>query len=427
MLSAYVLYPTVYYDGSPNQLSQLYRDQWVKLVAASHYAQVYDDPTVVELLGQVENPVAAVERLLGSAQGVEVAALQNVMPLAQQAGAGRTAPRDAGFFSSLMSFLIPLIVVAILTPILVVVWRLLIYPNIVAPLRERFRPKSEEELLKKKELEAEKAARIAAIELQKGMAKHVDEQLGDPVMQKLAIYTKGRAFDESFAIEDADEMFLGECGASKSKTLGDSNELAAVEIWLFDKEDFVRTLTKIFCSEHAYNDPAIRSELDNKVDDPANDIVVIRDGAQIHLDTNALRVTATVKSLTYGSTPGLPPNSHFEKLNIEIAAWQKAGKAVGIGTAPVMAAPPMPAPAPMPSYAPPPVQPAPQFAPPPSVQPRPLTPPPLSPQPMSPQTQPNPAMRPLSPPPLQPQPPRPAPQDDDPFGGTGDFTPLSNS
>jgi len=353
--------------------------------------------------------------------GWTTSGLVDYVTCGEAAGAGRTAPRDAGFISSLMSFLIPIIIVVILTPILVVVWRLLIYPNIVAPLRERFRPKSEEELLKKKELELEKADRLKAIELQKGMAKHVDEQLGEPVMQKLAIYTKGRAFDESFAIEDANDMFLGECGASKSKTLGDSNELAAVEIWLFDKEDFVRTLTKIFCSEHAYNDPAIRSELDNKVDDPVNDIVILSDGAIINLDTNALRVTATVKSLTYGSTPGLPPNSHFEKMQIEIAAWQKAGKAVAVGAGPVVAGPP-----PMPSYAPPPVQPAPQFAPPPA-QPRPLSPPPLSPQPLSPQTQPNPALRPLSPPPLQPQPPRPAPQDDDPFGGTGDFTPLSNS
>lgn len=32
-------------------------------------------------------------------------------------------------------------------------------------------------------------------------------------------------------------------------------------MWLFDKDDFVRTMTKVFASEHAFNDPGVRSKL----------------------------------------------------------------------------------------------------------------------------------------------------------------------
>ena len=68
--------------------------------------------------------------------------------------------------------------------------------------------------------------------------------------------TFGRAYDDSFSIEDAnkDDEFLGECGATISETIGagEPEKVTAIEIWLFDKEDFVRTLTTVFVSEHAY-------------------------------------------------------------------------------------------------------------------------------------------------------------------------------
>lgn len=448
MISAYALFPVVFYNADPSQMSEINRDQWVKMVAASHLAQMYSDADVTALLQQVENPAATVDRLLAAAPAgtIEQAALQSIQPLAANAGAGRPAPQDEGIFKSIISWLLPIIIVVILTPILVLVWRLLIQPNIAAPLLDKLRPKSKEELQKRAELQAEKQVRLAQIELSKNMVKEVDEQLGEPVIQKLSIYTKGRAYDDSFAIEDKNEMFLGECGASKAKTVGDG-ELAAIEVWLFDKEDFVRTLTKEFVSEFGFNDPATRAELDNKVDNPATDIVPVREGAKIIHETDALRLQAMVKSVTYGTNPALPPNSYFEAINIEIAVWQKAASgapkpAVVGAPAPVaMPAPvaPMPAPA-TPSFAPPPA--APTYNPPASPTPMPTMPRPAAsppaplprpaaPAPAQPQTG-NPGIRPLSPPPLQPLQPRPSapppplpPEDDDPFGGTGDFTPLN--
>lgn len=428
MLCAYVLYPVVFYDANPHQLSGVYRDQWVKLVAASYNggsSSQYDAETVKALLALVEQPGDTVARLVSGTQGVEQRNLQAIQALATEVNPGRAAPRDAGIIASLLSFLVPIIVVTVVTPVLVLIWRLLFYPNVVAPLVDRLRPKSEEEIQKRKELEAERARRLQEIEMQKHLVTAVDEQLGQPLIQKLSIYTRGHIFDDSFAIEDANDMFLGECGSSKSKTIGDTNELTAVEIWLFDKEDFVRTLTKVFCSEYAFNDPAIRSELETKVENPDTDLVVVKEGASLVLDTNALRVQATIKSFAYGSG-ALPPNSFFENLNVQIAAWQKAGRTA---TAPAPAgAPAMQAvPTPAPVFSPPPRQaapPAPSFAPPPTAPSLRPTQPPAPGVPAA-----SPGLRPLSPPPLQGQPqtpPRRPPEDDDPFGGTGDFTPLGN-
>lgn len=407
LLWGYSLRPVSYYDGSPYQLSQGDRDQWIKLVASSYYSQMYDAETAKSLLVRVERPAEAIDRLLPNVVGVEQQALQQLRPLAEEVGVGREAPRPGSFIGSILDWLLPALLIVVLTPIAVVVWRLLIYPNIFAPLIDRLRPKSQEELLKRKELEEEKKVRLMQIEAQKNLVVQVDEQLGQPLMQKLSIYTKGRVFDDSFAIEDKDENFLGECGAAKAKTLGD-NELAGVEIWLFDKEDFANTWTKAFLSEYVYNDPAARAEVENKVDNPATDLVMVREGAKLVLDTDALRVQATVKSVSYSATPGLPPNSVFENLQIEIAAWYKVGKGV-----------PSAAPAPVPAaYAPPPMSPPPPtFTP--QTMPTAAPPPTYAPPPPS---QSSPTIRPLSPPPFQAQP----PQDDDPFGGTGDFTPINN-
>jgi hypothetical protein len=433
MFAAYALYPVQYYDGSPSQLSRGYRDQWIKLVAASYASGTYADQDVISLLQQVENPGAAVQNLLQTATGAEQRNLQKVLPLAQAAGAGVKAPSSGSIISSLMNFLIPIILIVVITPILVLIWRLLFYPNIVAPLWDKLRPKSEEELQKRKELQVEKQARLAAIEAQKNLVVEVDEVLGEPTIQKLSVYTKGRQFDDSFAIEDANDAFLGECGASVAKALGASNELAAVEVWLFDKEDFVRTLTKVFVSEYGYNDPAIRSELEPKVENPATDIIVVSEGARLILETDALRMQATVKSFSYGAS-ALPPNSVFESINVEITVWQKQGAAAGM---PVTAAPMAanaPA-APLPTFDQQPTQPtSTSFSPLPSASPNyGPSPSPYS-APPSPSPSPSPGFRPLSPPPMQPrpvQPPapmsKPEDDDDDPFGGTGDFTPLTNT
>ena len=452
LIWAYGVSPVQFYGADPSQLSDGWRSEWVKLVAGSQEGLLYPDEDITRLLQQVDQPGRTVETLTANTSGTLQARLQNIQSLADNAGAGKAAPQPGSLVNDIIGFVIPIVLVIIVVPLLAVVWGVLLSGPVLG-IWDRLTPKSEEEKQERAVARAALDARRAAAEAQKHMHVEADIELGEPMIQRLSVYTKGRQFDDSFAIEDADDMFLGECGAAVSKSIGASGDLSAVEIWLFDKEDFVRTLTKVFASEHAFNDPAIRAELEPKVENPATDIVLAQPGAELVLETNALRVRAKISEMTYG-TGALPPNSHFDGLQIELAAWQKdtIGATVPTASAVPVTAPPMGGVQPL---SPPPLQPAPQqpLAPPPlQPQQQPFSPPPLQPPPTSPPATP-PGGRtyaPLSPPPLQ-QPPAsppaappgggtytplsppplqpPAPMeddDDDPFGGTGDFTPLGN-
>ncbi|MBC8170268.1 MAG: hypothetical protein H7X77_01290 [Anaerolineae bacterium] len=400
ILWAYGLKPVQYYDGAPNQMSTLARDEWVKLVAGSFYGQIYGEEEVKQLLGMVENPAEVVNRLLPDAKGTIQASLQAIQPLAQQIN-GTPAPRPGRFLDDLINILLPLILVIIGALIISPVWQLLIKPNIWDVIYEALRSKTDEEVEEKKRQKENLMAIRHKKEEEQQMrldtaSAAATNPYGAPLMQKLSIYTKGRAFDDSFAIEDANDMFLGESGATIAKTIGETNELAAVEVWLFDKEDFVRTLNKLLVTEHAFNDPMLRAELEARVDNPATDIVVARPGTTITVETDALMLQAKVVDMKYGDNGIQPPNSFFETLKLQVEAWEKKGGG-GMKTMPVA-----PMSAAVPAMAPPP--PAPAFA-----------------QPAAPAYTPLPPTQ-MPPPP----PPRTQPQDDDPFGGTGDFTPIGS-
>ena len=179
---------------------------------------------------------------------------------------------------------------------------------------------------------------------------------------------------------------------------------------MFDKDDFVRTVTKVFVSEHAFHDPALRSKLE-----PKGDLVLAQPGATVILETASLRLQARIVEMEYGAGPQ-PPNSYFQRMTIELAAWRKDRTAtVTQQTQPVQTATPVATPAAPPTtYTPP----APQnVAPPQSHAPGGYTsvPPASGSGYSTPQT-----VRPANVPPPPDNPP-----DDDPFGGTGDFTPIT--
>ena len=123
--------------------------------------------------------------------------------------------------------------------------------------------------------------------------------------------------------------FLGETGAGISETvgIGTPKKVAAVEVWLFDKND-IRTVTKVLMSEHAYRDDAMRSKLASK-----GEAVLAQPGVPVVLETQTLRVVATIRNLKYGADPTPAPNSYFENLTLDIAAYAKEGATSAPGTA----------------------------------------------------------------------------------------------
>ena len=126
-------------------------------------------------------------------------------------------------------------------------------------------------------------------------------------------------YDVSFPLETARQEFLGECGLGVSETLGEGmpEKVAAFDLWLFDKGD-VRTETRIVMSEFAFNDPGIRSKLAAK-----GEAVLAAKGKPISLETQSLRVQAQVVELVYAANPNFQPESHFQKLIVEIVGFQK--------------------------------------------------------------------------------------------------------
>lgn len=414
---AYALDPIIFYNADPSQLNQGWQDQYVQLIADSYALYTTNAPPSEELnqntiilLRAVDNPQEITARL-GLIQIDDLAAQAN--PVAAQ------APQP-NLLTSLRPWILGSIVVAVVAVLGSLIYGFYISTMVVEPIRRSLRRRRTGQTGSAAPVEtvtAIKESRKIAEQLAKeAAAAPAANTFGPPVSRHVSMYSPTRAFDDSFAIEDAkrDDEFLGECGAVISETVGvgDQEKVAAIEVWLFDKDDFVRTLTGVFASEYAYNDPAIRSKLD-----PKGPVVLAQPGAIISLETNALRFQARIVDIAYGVGP-LPPNSYFDKLTIELLAWRKDAASVAqpavvapAASAPVYAPPPAAAP----TFTPPPMPsaPLPTYTPPPP----PTTPPAAPPSYGA-------GVTPLQPPPLQIPPEPPRRRDDDPFGGTGDWTPV---
>lgn len=469
MISAYVLFPVEFTGAAPRRMSQSAIEQWAKMVAVGYDSNArYDSTNALVVLQQLPNPKQVVENLINDPNTVpdDRAALESLQQInGYEDLTGTVAPEDPGLLGSLGDILIPIIAAVIIIPIFVLVWRLLIYDNLVAPVINQIRRARNPELRAAQDKAKKELETLQDIKrIKEDMALNVvaDAQYGEPVMQTISIYTKGRNYDDSFAIElgpDQGNQFLGECGVSIATKVGD--DVQSVEFWGFDMAT-QETLTKIFAAPAAVTDPALQAKLGPRLQNPATDILPAQNGNVITLDTDAIRIQGEIVSVIHNSAGGAP-NSGIENMQIKISTWQKQGTPVGM---PVGGPPPIPPAQPLPDYSnmqfdpppqmpssspppggksmddyadiqfdPPPQMPAAspppggksmddyadiQFDPPPQMPSsgiNPLQPPPLQMPPSG--------VNPLQPPPPLPRRPKPPEDDDDPFGGTGDFTPLT--
>ena len=160
-----------------------------------------------------------------------------------------------------------------------------------------------------------------AQEVSKQMERTDYAALGEetPMSQFMTTYMLGDdLFDDSFSIDSPSGEFLGECGVGISEAIGvgEPKKVAAFEIWLFDKND-IQTVTKVLMSEHAFVDDALRQRLTAKGEPFQAD-----PGTEVVLETATLRLVARVVDMAYGGG-AMPENSHFERVTLELAVWQK--------------------------------------------------------------------------------------------------------
>jgi hypothetical protein len=418
LIVAYGVAPTTYYAADPRTLDQSWQDEWVKLLADRNAAANADvSANITELLARIDDPLGTVDRLLSTpGEEANVAKLQAIRTYAEAAQPNAVRAPQPSLWGDLQPWIFGTIILLVLAVVFTLLYGMFIEPNVVQPVMKRLRGEKVSDEVK--QMRAQQAAiRAAEAEAKTDFTK---TNLGTPIMQRMSSFTLGFGqYDESFEIEDKSERFLGQCGIVISETIGvgSPEKPTAFEVWLFDQADFVRTVTKVYCSEFAYNDPALRSKLEEK-----GDLVLAAPNSTLICETKSLRLQVRIVDMQYGAGPQ-PPNSYFEKVTFEIAAWQKdeAGATTASIPAtaaytpvPAAAAPVAAAPAPA-AYTPPPAPPMPPS----NYAPASYTPAPPPPPPIQERSAP-----PMPPPPTPMSRPAPPPDDDDPFGGTGDFTPI---
>jgi hypothetical protein len=305
LIAGWGVWPVQWIDGSPEVLRADLQEDYLRMAAES-YARTNNPDVAVRRWDELGNAASgAYVRLQAKPGTLDPAVLQNYGALIQNVkGAIIPAPTQGtgGTDSSLGNLVIYgaiIVVVIVLGAGGLYLYRLL-----------RKGPGTTTAVM-----QAAQASRDAE------KTKYEDLGLAPPITQTMTTYVLGDdLYDESFSIDTGGGEFLGEYGVGVSETIGvgEPKKVAALEIWLFDKND-IKTATKVLMSEHAYNDPNIRARLE-----PKGDLNVIRPGEQVLLETETLQLLATAVDMEYGMG-ALPPNSYFERITLELAIWPRSG------------------------------------------------------------------------------------------------------
>jgi hypothetical protein len=299
------IWPKTYTDQTPELLRADLQNDWVRMAAES-YARTNNPDEAVRVwdaLGSKAND--AYIRLQANPGKLDPAVLQHYGELIQKAK-GPIVPSSAqvptGSTGGINNFVLYGSIIVILG---VAVGGFYLY-----------------RLLRKGS--GTQTAVMAAAEASRKAEKTNFEEMGlaPPITQTMTTYVLGDdLYDESFSIDTGGGEFLGEYGVGVSETIGvgEPKKVAALEIWLFDKND-IKTATKVLMSQHAYNDPNIRAKLE-----PKGDLHVVKAGDQVLLETETLQLLATVVDMEYGMG-ALPANSYYDRITLELAIWPRSGK-----------------------------------------------------------------------------------------------------
>lgn len=139
---------------------------------------------------------------------------------------------------------------------------------------------------------------------------------------QLGVYETSYSFGDddfyhAFTIESPTHEFLGQCGIVISDVLGlDEGQLVdAFDIWLFETQG-TRTLSKVLVSEQASRDEGISAKLARK-----GELVVVQPGLLVELETESIRLTATVEDVAYRKDAP-EARSVFDRLKIRMVVEQ---------------------------------------------------------------------------------------------------------
>jgi hypothetical protein len=300
LLIGWVVWPVQWTDATPEVLRSDLQEDYMRMAVES-FARTGDQITAVRRwddLGEAAGPTLA--RIQANPGGTDPAALQQFVNVIQAGQIPPVTTPEAGSGISSLVILASLVVLVLVGVGAIYILRLLRKGSgTVTPVMQ-------------------------ANEISRQVERTDFQSLGlaQPITQTMTTYVLGDdLYDESFSIDTGGGEFLGEYGVGVSETIGvgEPKKVAALEIWLFDKND-IKTATKVLMTEHAYNDPNIRARLE-----PKGELVVVKPQEQVLLETATLQLLATVVDMEYGSG-AMPQKSYFERITLELAVWPRSGE-----------------------------------------------------------------------------------------------------
>jgi hypothetical protein len=310
LLIGWVLWPLELKNAAPSYLHARYRDDYVAWVAQQYEAQGGVEWAREKLgveywdKGELGETLERVAQARGGETGAQLRALKAALE-SQAAPAQPAAPEPAAPQAPLVQKVSPIVLVcgiALLVAALV--------GGVVLLLSSRMRGGRQATTAR---MEGVIGGAFAGAEGQDWGLE------GPPQAQFVTSYTLGDDhYDPSFSIELENGEFMGECGVGISESIGvgDPSKVTAFEVWLFDKND-IRTVTKVLMSDYAFHDDALYTKLA-----PKGEPVLAEVGEDVVLETRRLRVRVRILDMAYG-VGNLPPNSFFERIKLELAAWVK--------------------------------------------------------------------------------------------------------
>lgn len=150
-----------------------------------------------------------------------------------------------------------------------------------------------------------------------GSAATINQDL--PLIHYKAVYQLGDDFfDETFSIDELDDVFIGECGLGIAETINttDPKAVTAFEAWLFDRQDTI-TPTFFMLSEYAYRNPVMVERLNNK-----GQFDLMEVGKVFTIETYALKMAVTILEIVYGAESS-EPKSYFDRVVFDVVVERK--------------------------------------------------------------------------------------------------------
>jgi hypothetical protein len=320
------LWPVKWVNASFSDLRAADQQEYVRLVASDYALKPDSDKAATRIQALGPNASKVISDTIASTTGEDAIRVAQLKQVLEFTGAlepsGEAGPTTAT--GSLLNRVRPVLLACSLLVVLLLgaagawyLWNTGALKRVTQP-RPAAAGASAATTMVSRSTRAAAAAQTAERQAAPGAAASPTGQA--PVAQFMTTYVLGDdLYDDSFSIDGPDGSFLGECGMGISETIGvgDPKKVMAFEVWLFDKND-IRTVTKVLMSEHAFRDEALKSRLAAK-----GEPVLVQQGDVVSMETASLVVSARVVDMAYGGG-ALPPNSYFERLTIELAAYSKA-------------------------------------------------------------------------------------------------------